>query len=74
MKVRNINERQTLLQSLTFSISSKSNDAANQADNIINNSSRSGDEDYGAERVVDVLHVDNATQQLILLKLDILMR
>ena len=35
MKVRNANERQTILQSLAFSISSKANDAANQADNII---------------------------------------
>ena len=76
MKVRNTNERQTLLQSLAFSISSKANDAANQADNIIasSSSSRSGVDDHGTERVVDVVHVDNAMQQLILLKLDIIMR
>ena len=35
MKIRNANERQTILQSLAFSISSKANDAANQADNIV---------------------------------------
>ena len=34
MKVRNANDRQTIFQSLAFSISSKANDAANQADNI----------------------------------------
>ena len=54
-------------------------DAANQADNIIASSSRSGVDDHGTERVADVslLHVDNATQQLTyphLLKLDIIMR
>ena len=35
MKVRNANERQTILKSLAFSISSKANDAANQVDNIV---------------------------------------
>jgi len=55
-KVRNTNERQTLLQSLGFSILSTADDAANQVDNIIASSSSEVD-DHGTERVVDVVYV-----------------
>ena len=55
MKVRNANERQTILQSLTFSISSKVNETANQADNII------------ASMIVDVRGVDYGRLQSELL-------
>ena len=77
MKVRITNERQTLLRSLAFSISSKAIDAVNQADNIIASSSRNGVDDYGKEQVVDAVDTDNAMQQLTypnLLKLAILLR
>ena len=55
MKVRNANERQTILQSLAFSISSKANNAANQVDNIV------------ASMIVDVRRVDHGRLQSKLL-------
>ena len=55
LKVRNANERQTILQSLAFSISSKVNAAANQADIIV------------ASMIVDVRVVDHGRLQSELL-------